>query len=96
MYVQNVQYPQNNDLLKEPMANTQDTMPNTQFIEPTKNQPIVQEQNGENHFAQQNIKHIQDENVVENNVTIDLNKLTPEQKDQLLTVLLQNDQKTNE
>lgn len=87
VYVQNVEYPNDNDLSKEPIANTQYTMPNTQFIEPTNNQPIIQEQN---------VKHIQDENIVENNVTIDLNKLTPEQKDQLLTVLLQNNQKTNE
>lgn len=93
VYVQNVKYPQDNYLPKEPITNTQDTMPNTQFIEPTNNQPIIQEQNRENNFAQQNVKHIQDENVVENNVTIDLNKLTPEQKDQLLTVLLQNNQK---
>ena len=96
VYVQNVKYPKDNVLHNKPIANTQYTMPNTQFIEPTNNQPIIQEQNGENHFAQQNFKHIQDENVVENNVTIDLNKLTPEQKDQLLTVLLQNNQKTNE
>lgn len=96
VYIQNVEYSQDKDLPKEPIAITQYTMPNTQFIEPTNNQPIVQEQNGENHFAQQNVKNIQDENVVENNVTIDLNKLTPEQKDQLLTVLLQNNQKTNE
>lgn len=87
VYVQNVEYPNDNDLSKEPIANTQFTMPNTQFIEPTNIQPIIQEQN---------VKHIQDENVVKNNVTIDLNKLTPEQKDQLLTVLLQNNQKTNE
>lgn len=96
VYVQNVKYPKDNVLYNKPIANTQYTMPNAQFIEPTNNQPIIQEQNGENHFAQQNVKHIQDENVVENNVTIDLNKLTPEQKDQLLTVLLQNNQKTNE
>ena len=96
VYIQNVEYSQDNDLPKEPINNTQNTMPNTQFVEPTNNQLIIQEQNVENHFAQQNVKHIQDESVVENNVTIDLNKLTPEQKDQLLTVLLQNNQKTNE
>ena len=93
VHIQNVKYPQNNYLPNEPMANTQDTMPNTQFIEPTNNQPIIQEQNGENHFAQQNVKHIQHENVVENNVTIDLNKLTPEQKDILLAIMLQNNRK---
>ena len=93
VYVQNVEYPKDNDLDKEPIANTQCTMPNTQFIESTNNQPIIQEQNGENHFAQQNVKHIQDENVVENNVTIDLNKLTPEQKDILLAIILQNNRK---
>lgn len=96
VYVQNVKYPKDNVLYNKPIANTQYTMPNTQFIDPINNQPIIQEKNGDNHFAQQNVKHIQDENVVENNVTIDLNKLTPEQKDQLLTVLLQNNQKTNE
>lgn len=90
VYVQNVKYPKYNDLDIEPIVNTQYTMPNTQFIEPTNNQPIIQEQNGENRFVDQNVKHIQDADVVENNVTIDLNKLTPEQKDQLLTVLLQN------
>ena len=93
VYVQNVEYPKDNDLDKEPIANTQCTMPNTQFIESTNNQPIIQEQNGENHFAQQNVKHIQDGNVVENNVTIDLNKLTPEQKDILLAIILQNNRK---
>ena len=93
MYIQNVKYPQDNDFPKEPIANTQDAMPNTQFIELTNNQPIIQEQNGENHFDDQNVKHIQDENVVENNVTIDLNKLTPEQKDILLATILQNNRK---
>ena len=93
VYVQNVKYPKDNDLDKEPIANTQDTIPNTQFIEPTNNQPIIHELNGENHFDYQNVKYIQDENVVENNVTIDLNKLTPEQKEQLLIMLLQNNQK---
>lgn len=93
VYVQNVKYPKDNDLDKEPIANTQDTIPNTQFIEPTNNQPIIHELNGENHFDDQNVKYIQDENVVENNVTIDLNKLTPEQKEQLLIMLLQNNQK---
>lgn len=93
VYVQNVEYPKDNDLDKKPIANIQDTMPNTQFIESTNNQPIIQEQNGENNFAQQNVKHIQDENVVENNVTIDLNKLTPEQKDILLAIILQNNRK---
>lgn len=93
VYIQNVKYPKYNDLDKEPIANTQDTMPNTQFIESTNNQPIIQEQNVENQFAEQNVKHIQDENVVENNVTIDLNKLTPEQKDTLLAIILQNNRK---
>ena len=93
VYIQNVKYPQDNDFPKEPIANTQDAMPNTQFIELTNNQPIIQEQNGENHFDDQNVKHIQDENVVENNVTIDLNKLTPEQKDILLATILQNNRK---
>ena len=93
VYIQNVKYPKYNDLDKELIANIQDTMPNTQFIEPTNNQPIIQEQNRENHFAQQNVKHIQHENIVENNVTIDLNNLTPEQKEQLLIMLLQNNQK---
>lgn len=90
VHVQNVKYQNDNDLDKEPIANTQDTMPNTQFIEPTNNQQIIQEPNGENHFNEQNVKHIQDENVVENNVTIDLNKLTPEQKNILLAIILQN------
>lgn len=93
VYVQNVKYPKDNYLDKEPFANTQDTIPNTQFIEPTNNQPIIQEQNRENHFDEQNVKHIQDENVVENNVTIDLNKLSPEQKDMLLAIILQNNRK---
>ena len=93
VYIQNVEYPQDNDFDKEPIANTQDTMPNTQFTEPTNNQPIIQESYGENHFDDQNVKHIQDENVIENNVTIDLNKLTPEQKDILLATILQNNRK---
>ncbi len=93
VYIQNVKYPKYNDLDKEPFANTQDTIPNTQFIEPTNNQRIIHEQNGENHFDDQNVKHIQDENVIENNVTIDLNKLTPEQKDILLAIILQNNRK---
>ncbi len=93
VYVQNVKYPKDNDLPKEPIDNTQNTMPNTQFIEPTNNQPIIQEQNGENHFDEHNVKYIQDENVVENNVTIDLNKLTSEQKDILLAIILKNNRK---
>lgn len=93
VYVQNVKYPKDNVLYNKPIANTQYTMPNTQFIEPTNNQPIIQEQNRENHCDEQNVKHIQDENVVENNVTIDLNKLTPEQKDILLAIILQNNRK---
>lgn len=93
VYVQNVEYPKDNDLDKKPIANIQDTMPNTQFMELTNNQQIIQEQNRENHFDEQNVKHIQDENVVENNVTIDLNKLTPEQKDILLAIILQNNRK---
>lgn len=93
VYIQNVKYPQDNDFGKEPIANTQDAMPNKQFIEPTNNQLIIQEQNRENHFDDQNVKHIQDENVVENNVTIDLNKLTSEQKDILLAIILQNNRK---
>lgn len=84
VYIQNIKNPKDNDLDKEHIANTQDTMPNRQFIEPTNHQLIIQEQN---------VKHIQDENVVENNVTIDLNKLTPEQKDILLAIILQNNRK---
>lgn len=93
VYVQNIEYPKDIDLDKEPFANTQGTLPNTQFMELTNNQQIIQEQNRENHSDEQNVKHIQDENVVENNVTIDLNKLTPEQKDILLAIILQNNRK---
>ena len=87
VYIQNVKYPKDNNLNKETIANTQDSIPNTQFTELTDNQKIINAQN---------VEHNQYDNVVENNITIDLNKLTSEQKDQLLKVLLQNNQKTNE
>lgn len=93
VYLQNVKYPKDKYLDKEPIDNTQDTIPNTEFTEPTNNQLIIQEQNVENHFDAQNVKLIQHENVVENNVTIDLNKLTSEQKDILLAIILQNNRK---
>lgn len=56
-------------------------------------QPVVQSQSQQVQTQPTTTQTVQPQAT---NTMIDLNNLTPEQKDQLLTVLLQNNQKTNE
>ena len=56
-------------------------------------QPVVQSQSQQVQTQPTTTQPVQSQ---EPNTMIDLNNLTPEQKDQLLKVLLQNNQKTNE